>query len=206
MTLWKRFVRVVYSDMTVLTWMLGWIAMALAFGFFVSGTDTGNYGLLNSTLPKSAWGVFFAGYGTILIISCLYYVEKWALGFAAMLGVWLWTYLFSSFAIFDPTPIASTEWMLTLPIAAQVWIFFSIMSDKKNNPGVCKVQNEEIELVALIRSIRHEIRSLNSDLILLNQENANLNKEVLVLSNEVSRIKSSMYSDDCHRTCPLKGN
>jgi hypothetical protein len=192
MTLWKRFIRVFYSDMTVLTWMLGWIAQSLAFGFFVSGTDTGNYTLLNSTLPKETWGLFFMVYGVVLIMSCLYYIEKWVLGLFAIAGVWLWSYLFFSFAIFDPSPIASTEWMLTLPIVAQLWIFFSVAYGQKNKPGKRDASHDEAQLDALIRTIRHEMKSLNSDLSLLSVENSYLKSEVLNLTTEVTRIRSSM--------------
>jgi hypothetical protein len=191
MTLWQRLVRVGKSDMTVLTWMLGWIALALSFGFFVSGTDTGNYGLLNSTLSKEIWGVFFLIYGVLLLISCLYYIHKWLSRSNAILGVWLWTYLFSSFAIFDQSPIASTEWMLTLPIVAQLWIFFNSCF-KVQKPCIQRVDNDELQLVDLIRKIRHEIKSLNNDLFELHIENSSLKQEVNTLTSEVTKIKSSM--------------
>lgn len=199
MNFWKRVSAVLYSDMTALVWTLGWISQALAFGFFVSGTNTKNYDLLNSIVPKEIWGILFSIYGFILLARCLYKIPTFLVYLNSITGVWLWTYLFFSFAIFDPTPIASTEWMLLLPIVTQLWIFFNSTLLKNTKPAIDKQEHQSENISELISLVKNEIHYLNEELVALSKENRTLKDEVNTLTSEVHRIKYSLCGQSTNK-------
>lgn len=189
MNIIQRLNRVFKTDITAVTFIIGWVAIFLSFGFYVSVVETSNYSLLNNILPKTAWGILFNVYGAGLIYSSLYRVSKVSFSLLSISGIWLWSYLFFSFAIFDPTPIASTEWMLLIPIICQFWIFVSVIIYEKRKLDETIV---DLRVVLLISNIKREIGALNTELISLNKENQNLKNEVNCLTTEINKIRSSM--------------
>ena len=183
MRLREKFFRIWFSDMGPMIWLLGIISLILAFGFFVGDNSNNNYELIHSTFGQLTWGFLFLTYGSILLARSLYYIYPIVMWLTYTIGVWMWSYIFFSFKVFDPTPTAATEWMLIIPIFAQVWIFFNSIYRKSVN------QNS---LVDLVKCVRCEMKSLSTELQTLNKETSRMKTEFDALSEEVKRI-SGLY-------------
>lgn len=183
MSLIKNLERVIFSDMTSLIWMLGWIAVVLSAGFFFGQTSNDNYNLLNSTLGKELWGFLFLFYGVTLLWDCMKKINDSILILTYIAGIWFWSYLFFSFTIFDKSPTASTEWMLGLPIVAQVWIFFNHLYNKR-------VQKIDNEIITIVMKVLDDVHLLSNELRVINKENEFLKTEFDRLSGEVRRIQN----------------
>ena len=174
--------------MRALIWALGWIGIVLSLGFAVGQTDNNNYNLINATFPKHIWAIIFAVYGSILIYRCLYRIDPRIMGVIYIIGVWSWSYVFFSFVVFDPTPAASTEWMLIFPIIGQVWIFFNLVWHKKP-------ETPENNIFEVMRHVRHDIKSLSNDLLVLSQKNVKMKYEFGQLCDEVNRIRDNITKE-----------
>ena len=183
MSLIKNLERVIFSDMTSLIWMLGWVAVVLSAGFFFGQTSNDNYNLLNSTLGKELWGFLFLFYGVTLLWDCMKKINDSILILTYIAGIWFWSYLFFSFTIFDKSPTASTEWMLGLPIVAQVWIFFNHLYNKR-------VQKIDNEIITIVMKVLDDVHLLSNELRVINKENEFLKTEFDRLSSEVRRIQN----------------
>jgi hypothetical protein len=123
MTFYQRVLGVLFSDLSPMRWIMGWIALVLSAGFFLTSTDNHNYDLINLMANRHIWGILFCVLAIIHLYSSLY--PKCSFYIKALfnvLGIWLWSYVFLSFTFYDPTPIKATEWMLGLPILVEVWL------------------------------------------------------------------------------------
>lgn len=134
----QRFGGVLLADLTCLRWTMGWIAIALASGFFFAQVSTSNYIAFNGFSPAWIWGVLFAAYGACHVTACLYKIPNWLSYCCGAMGLWLWNYLFLSFVVFDETPIQATEVMLALPIICEVWLLAEDIYRAKTACNTCE--------------------------------------------------------------------
>lgn len=121
-SLTQLLVNFLYKDTTTLRLSLGFSAIALALGF-VFGNSAGNsYCYLAEFMPFAYWAGIFGIYGSLLVIASFNQVYRWLLCTLDAIGLWLWIYLFLSFAVIDPTPNTSAEYMLVIPIFSSLWL------------------------------------------------------------------------------------
>lgn len=129
----SRVARAVLGDHTVVTMLLGMVALLLASGFLISHTSNTNYYLLTDFASFSFWAAAFFLYGTAKITSTLYRTPFSIKLLTSVSGMWLWTYLTLSFVIFDITPIAPTEMMLFITGICEVWTLALNIFDSKHS-------------------------------------------------------------------------
>lgn len=173
-------------DLTALRFTAGCLSFALSIGFFVSATDTENYDLMNSIFDQHIWGLLFLSYASVHLYTCIADKLHKIIIPNSIFGIWIWSYLFFSFAIFDKTPIKSTEWMLLIPILVEIWVFFREIIVGK----ICKKENSDFQKVLSI--ITDQVESINLEVTKLSTENQRLNKEVGYLSSEVSKLRQQL--------------
>lgn len=119
----KRIIGVLFSDLSALRWILGWVSLILSAGFFFSGTDNHNYDLINIMAVKNVWGVLYFLHGMSMLYTALYKDCRFFVKCSfSVIGIWLWLYVFLSFTFYDPTPVKATEWLLFLPVMIEVWL------------------------------------------------------------------------------------
>jgi peptidoglycan/LPS O-acetylase OafA/YrhL len=103
-------------------WTLGWVALVLSVGMFFTATQTENYNAINSFSDRRVWGCIFLSYGACQVAASLFVLPAWVRIACCVVGLWVWSYLFLSFVVYDPTPIQATELMLAVPLISEVWI------------------------------------------------------------------------------------
>lgn len=178
----SRLYRVLTSDMRSLIWTLGWISIVLGFGFMYGHTQNANYELLVDTLTEGMWAILFIIYGIVLIIRCLYRINAALMYVIYIIGVWLWSYVFFSFTVFDVTPNASTEYMLFVPIIAQLWILFNHVWNKR-------LVDRDLCIFTIMRRVSENIHFISEELEYLNQKNVKMKEEFNRLYVEIDRMK-----------------
>lgn len=110
------------GDLTLVRFVLSVVCWVLALGFFFASVDNANYQQLNNLAAKSVWGWIFFAHGTMMFLTTYHSFPFYFKRLISLCGVWLWTYIFLSFTIFDSTPIASTEWLISVPIMLEIWL------------------------------------------------------------------------------------
>lgn len=110
------------GDLTLVRFVLSVVCWVLALGFFFASVDNANYQQLNNLAAKSVWGGIFFCQGTLMFLTTCNNFPFYFKRLISLCGVWLWTYIFLSFTIFDSTPIASTEWLISVPIMLEIWL------------------------------------------------------------------------------------
>jgi len=118
----KRFLKVLTSDLSALRFTLGVVGLILGFGFFVSSTAGENYDAINQAAAQSIWGAVFFLYGAMSVYSSMYRIEFWTKGLLGIFAIWLWSYIFFSFVVFDVTPARPTEWVLLVLPLSELWM------------------------------------------------------------------------------------
>ncbi len=129
-TLMKKLLNVLSSDLTLIRFLMGVLAFILALGFFGSNTDNNNYQQLNNFADKRIWGLAFVAHAISLMLVVF---NNFPITFRRglhLIGIWLWTYVFLSFTLYDSTPIASTEWMLLMPVILEFWLLTEDIFEK----------------------------------------------------------------------------
>lgn len=117
-----RIARVAKLDLTALRWVIGWCALWLSYGFLCLSTRGQDYDMLRELRPAFVWGALFAVYGAVGLLDCLFRMNWIVARGAGLLGMWLWSYLFLSLAVFDEKPTTAAEIMLVVPIICEVWL------------------------------------------------------------------------------------
>lgn len=138
-----RFYDVLVSDLRSLKFSQGVVSILLAFGFWLSNVDTENYDYLNGIFNKHIWGDIFLAYGVFRISSTLYTLPDMVKFIGGLIGLWLWTYILLSFTVYDPTTIKSTEWMLIIPLMAEVWMMAECLFKRNRDCILCKKKGKE---------------------------------------------------------------
>lgn len=104
----------------------------LATGFFVGEATNQNYEMINKFASPAGWATLLIIYALIKLLSIIWIVPKSLCTMNGIFGVWVWNYVFLSFAVFDTTPIAPAELLLLLPIIVEVWAMIDIPRERKN--------------------------------------------------------------------------
>lgn len=126
-----KLIEVLLSDLTAISWLLGWIGIIFGFGFLFANTGPGAYHLMLSIAPANAWAIGFLVYGLLKFHACL--VNK--AGLPAILssfsGLWLWCYTFASFASNPLRSIGAADMTVITIIICEVWIAAHAISDRR---------------------------------------------------------------------------
>ena len=97
-------------------------AIIMSVGFFLGVDATNdNYTLVYQYISAHWWSFIFGVYGLITILSRLYDIHPAVRMVSGVVGIWAWMYIFLSFTVFDASPVAPTEYLLSVPIIAEVW-------------------------------------------------------------------------------------
>jgi len=131
----SRIKQILLLDTTSVRWVIGWVALIGAFGFIFGTSHNENYKLLMQSWSGQIWGVAFLIYGVNTIATCVFRQPNIINYLTDALGMWLWSYLFLSFVVFDTTPTAATEYMLIIPLFAEVWILADRLSSNTVKRG-----------------------------------------------------------------------
>ena len=129
----QRLAAVLLADTVALRWALGWVAMLLTAGLAFGAADTSNYGAINRLQPLGIWMALFGAYAVCHLAACLYRLPTAVMYVCGVLGLWLWSYLFLSFVVFDRTPVQATEVMLIVPLIAEVWILAGDIFERRGS-------------------------------------------------------------------------
>ena len=122
----KRIKELIFGDNSQLRLITGAGALVLSLGFMFSATDNPNYQFINIVASKILWGVLFLAHSFQLFYSSYFPInQKIVTQSISITGIMLWGSVFASFTLFDPTPIASTEWLLLLPFFVEVWLLIA---------------------------------------------------------------------------------
>ena len=105
--------------------LLSVASLLLSLGFLF-GSANANYDLLYAITNAASWSAIFFSYGVIKLASCFDDINRWIREANGMLGVWAWTCIFLSFTVFDTSPVAPTEFLLAVPVIAELWVMLSI--------------------------------------------------------------------------------
>jgi hypothetical protein len=108
----------------------------MAIGFAIGGTNN-NYEALTNLMPFYSWSAIFFVYATAKSY-CLIFRKSpsWPEVTISGVGIWAWNYIFLSFTLFDKVPAAPTEFLLFIPVLAEVWALTSVVYFKNNCGGV----------------------------------------------------------------------
>lgn len=95
--------------------------MFLGFGFLTSTEHNQNYTLITNLMPYFLWGYLFLSYGLTKLAQTLFRVRYCIKILVSAIGMWAWLYIFLSFTLFDSTPMAPTEILLSIPVVIELW-------------------------------------------------------------------------------------
>lgn len=122
----KRVKELIFGDNSQLRLITGVGAFVLSLGFMFSTTDNPNYQIINTVASKILWGILFLIHSFKLFYSSYFPIDQRIIKQSmSITGIMLWGSVFASFVLFDPTPIASTEWLLLLPFFVEVWLLIA---------------------------------------------------------------------------------
>ena len=99
----------------------------MALGFFLGDSSNSNYLAINSLASYHVWGLVFLFYSISKGLTTLYRIPRFICVGICTLGLWLWSYIFLSFVLFDPIPMTSTEILLLIPLLAEIIVLASTM-------------------------------------------------------------------------------
>lgn len=121
-----RIKELIFGDNSQLRLIAGVCALVLSLGFIISNTDNPNYEFINVIASKTLWGILFFIHSFQLFYSAYVPIQQRIIKQSmSITGIMLWGSVFASFTFFDPTPIASTEWLLILPFLVEVWLLIA---------------------------------------------------------------------------------
>lgn len=117
----NRVSRVLLSESSQIMLLLAMCGVLLGLGFIFGDPNNNNYKAINEAGSAILWGISFTAYGLIKAIQTLYRIPTWLKFVASAAGIWAWNYVFLSFTLLDPTPVAPTEILLAIPIVCEMW-------------------------------------------------------------------------------------
>lgn len=123
----------IFSDLSALRLLLSMCAFSIGLGFLISDTHNTNYEFIHFIAAQHVWGLFFVFHGCFQLYASLYYVKYAVRIIESSVAVWLWSFIFCSFTVFDETPTSATEWMLILPLLIEIWV----MTQRKSSLPRC---------------------------------------------------------------------
>lgn len=111
--------------------MLMLTSFLMAIGFFISQVTNVNYETIYAFAHPYFWG------GIFFVTSMIHACDLWSRVdikvkiINSIASLWAWSYIFLSFVVFDKTPIAPTEILLSLPIFIQSLVLTSALYCEK---------------------------------------------------------------------------
>lgn len=117
----------VFEKTNEITLLLCVTGILMSIGFLFGDYSNNNYVAINTLASSWVWSILFLIYGGTKGLS-KFHTVPYILGVAnSVFGLWLWSYIFLSFVLFDPVPMAATELLLVIPIVAEVWALTSLI-------------------------------------------------------------------------------
>lgn len=119
---YERLARVFLADLTSIRVAVSIVAFFLGIGFATANVNNENYTLLTNFAPVQVWSFAFIVYAVATYVHASYPTPPISKAITGTIGLFMWTYLFLSFVVFDTTPVYSTELMLAGPIVVETWL------------------------------------------------------------------------------------
>jgi hypothetical protein len=110
------------SDLSALRFVMSFVALFMGLGLMFSTTANHNYDMLNQMATQQVWALMFLSHAAFLMASALGGIRYCFIVIGGAFGTAIWTNLFLSFTVFDKTPVASTEWLLLIPVLVDIWL------------------------------------------------------------------------------------
>ena len=99
----------------------------LSAGFLFANGFNQNYELIYQAMPQTMWSCTFFIYGALKLHQVYFRTSKTVKYVVGLIGIWLWTFMFLSFSVFDSTPIAPAEVLITIFALVEGWILISVV-------------------------------------------------------------------------------
>lgn len=116
----RRIVDVLLSDTTAVRMILAISAILFGFGMLMADHSAGAYALMMQQAPHWLWALAFFVYGGAKLLA--HNVHR-AVGYSmVLLGLYLWLYVFLSFADNPARPMGSADVMILTLVIAEVWV------------------------------------------------------------------------------------
>lgn len=125
----------------LLAGILGISALLLSCGFLFTDSSSHDYKLLVYLFSAKVWAAILLGYGSAKLCKSINGVNLKLDLLTTMFGVWLWTYIFISFVVFDNNAFTPIEILLLLPLIIEAW---ELVLDIYNFRACKKLQKESI--------------------------------------------------------------
>ena len=126
----RRLAKIVFGDHSDLQAFLGVSGVLLAIGFAL-GTANSNYTAMMQLMHHYWWSLLFFVYGFTRLwginVTQFHYTIEVAV---SAIGIWALNYVFLSFTVFDPQPMAPTEMLLLMPVLAEVLCLTKIIYNR----------------------------------------------------------------------------
>lgn len=126
----SKITKTLTGDLTAVRMIMSILAFILSIGFCLASTDNANYQQINNFADKKVWAAIFLIHAVTLFMTVIYELPTHFKRFLNIIGIWLWSYVFLSFAFYDTSPTASTEWMLVMPVILEFWLLTERMFEK----------------------------------------------------------------------------
>lgn len=122
--------RIIFGKNDEVTFILCITGLLISIGFLFGDANNNNYISINSLAPFFIWSILFLVYGILKGLSIFKKLPFIIGAIGCALGLWLWSYIFLSFVLFDPVPLTVTEILLAVPVLAEIWVLAALLSDK----------------------------------------------------------------------------
>jgi hypothetical protein len=108
--------------------LLAIASIIISLGFFFGGKveNNSNYTFVYTMFNDFIWAFMFMLYGSVKLLTTFQQGYNALKCSNSMLGIWMWCYIFLSFAIYDTTAVAPTEWLLLMPAITEVIVLVSL--------------------------------------------------------------------------------
>lgn len=105
--------------------LLGISGFLMAAGNFFS-EKTSNYISMYDLASPMMWGMLFLIYAIIKFYSCFNRTPSYIRTANSVVGLWAWNYVFLSFVVFDAILPEASEFLIIIPIIAEVWSMLAL--------------------------------------------------------------------------------
>ena len=100
-------------------------SLLMAMGnFFVDNAS--NYDSMYDIASPIAWGFLFLIYSCVKFYSAFNRTPSFIRTSFSVIGLWAWNYVFLSFVVFDTVAPAAAEFLIIIPIIAEVWSMLAL--------------------------------------------------------------------------------
>lgn len=96
----------------------------------VFAEQNNNYVSMYDVAGPFYWIAIFTIYAIVKIYGCFYRTPYYVRTVTCVAGLWAWNYVFLSFVVFDLLLPEPSEFILLIPIVAEVWCMVSLPHPK----------------------------------------------------------------------------